>query len=118
MLAFWVRAVFGRDPAFAKTLQTKINPVWCRREIRKASRTYSVELVSLGEDLFLDRLSQPFVFETETVKSRIQALLTLLVKLNRGNWIGRLIVALQGHYPIYLTVRKGPSGSAPTGASH
>ena len=27
MLAWWVRTVFGRDPAFARTLQTKINPV-------------------------------------------------------------------------------------------
>jgi hypothetical protein len=26
--------------------------------------------------------------------------------VNRGNWVGRLIVACQGHYPIYLTVRK------------
>ena len=109
MLAWWVKLVFGRDPAFARTLQTRISPVWCRREIRKASRIYPLELISVGEDLFLERLSQPFVFEMEMVRNRIHKVIAMVMKLNLGNWIGHLIVGLQGHYPIYLTVRKGPA---------
>ena len=31
----------------------------------------------------------------------------VLQAVNLGNWVGRLIVGLQGHYPIYLTIRKG-----------
>jgi SAM-dependent methyltransferase len=107
MLPLWVRLIFRRDPAFAKTLQTRINPVWCRRTVRKLSRTYPLELVSLGEDLFLERLAQAFTFETQLVASRLQGTITALKRVNRGNWIGRLIVAFQGHYPIYLTIRKG-----------
>lgn len=107
MLAWWVRLVFGRDPAFARTLQTKINPVWCRRTVGELSRRYPLELVSLGDELFLERLSQAFVFETKMVAGRLQWVMGILRKVNRGNWVGRLIVALQGHYPIYLTVRKG-----------
>jgi ubiquinone/menaquinone biosynthesis C-methylase UbiE len=113
MLAWWVQVVFRRDPAFAKTLQTGINPLWCRRTVRKLARTYPLELVSLGEDLFLERLSQGFTFETQMVASKLQGAIAVLKKMNRGNWIGRLIVALQGHYPIYLTVRKGQSRIAP-----
>jgi SAM-dependent methyltransferase len=109
MLATWVKLVFGRDPAFARTLQTKINPVWCRRQVREASRRYSLELISVGEDLFLERLANPFVFEMEMVRSRIQNVIATVKKLNVGNWIGHLIVTLQGHYPIYLTVKKGPA---------
>jgi SAM-dependent methyltransferase len=112
VLAWWVKAVFGRDPAFARTLQTRINPVWCRRQVRQWSRAYPLELVSVGEDLFLERLSQPFVFEMEMVKSRIQTLIAAIGKLNWGNWVGHLIVSLQGHYPIYLTVRKAPMQTA------
>jgi SAM-dependent methyltransferase len=112
MLAWWVKLVFGRDPAFARTLQTKVNPVWCRRQVREASRRYSLELVSVGEDLFLERLAKPFVFEMEMVRNRIQNLMAAIKKLNVGNWIGHLIVALQGHYPIYLTVKKGPAKAA------
>ena len=112
VLAWWVKLVFGRDPAFARTLKTRISPVWCRRQIRKASRIYPLDLISVGEDLFLERLSQPFVFEMEMVGNRIHTLIAAVRKLNWGNWIGHLIVALQGHYPIYLTVRKGPAKPA------
>jgi len=111
MLAWWVRLVFGRDPTFAKTLQTKINPFWCRRTLKKLAQTHPLELISLGEDLFLERLSQAFTFETQMVASRLQGTISAVKKMNRGNWMGRLIVALQGYYPIYLTVRKGQSNS-------
>jgi ubiquinone/menaquinone biosynthesis C-methylase UbiE len=107
MLAWWVKLVFRRDPAFARTLQTKINPLWCRRTIRELGKTWPLELISLGDDLFLERLSQTFVFEMQMVASRLERLIRVLRKVNRANWVGRLIVALQGHYPIYLTVRKG-----------
>ncbi|HMF75229.1 MAG TPA: methyltransferase domain-containing protein [Bryobacteraceae bacterium] len=107
MLGSWVRLVFGRDPAFAATLHTRINPIWCRRMIAMAGKTYPLELISVGEDLFCDRLAQPFIFETQGVASRIGKAVGLFFKLNVGNWMGRLIVLLQGHYPIYLTVRKG-----------
>ncbi|MBZ5723471.1 MAG: class I SAM-dependent methyltransferase [Acidobacteriia bacterium] len=106
MLAWWVRLVFRRDPAFARTLQTGINPIWCRRQVKKAGKVYPLELISLGEDLFLERLSQAFTFEMQMVASRAGGLIAALQRINRGNWAGRVIVALQGHYPIYLTLRK------------
>jgi SAM-dependent methyltransferase len=106
MLAWWVRIVFGRDPAFAHTLQTQINPIWCRRQIRQLSHVYCLEQASLGEDEFLKRLSEPFHFEAQMVKGSIGRLIKLLQALNLGNWIGHLIIGLQAHYPIYLTLRK------------
>ena len=105
MLGWWVR-LFGRSPAFAATLQTRVNPVWCRRMVRKASKKYSLQLLSVGEDLFLERLTQPFVFEMQMMEGRIGKAIGIFRKLNVGNWMGHLIVLLQGHYPIYLTVRK------------
>ena len=106
LLAWWVKLAFGRDPAFARTLQTKINPVWCRRTLKKLGRLFPLETVSLGEDLFLERFSHAFQFETKAVAGRLDGLIAFLQRINRGNWIGRAIVAAQGHYPIYLTVRK------------
>ena len=103
MLAWWVRLVFRRDPSFARTLQTKINPIWCRRQIRELSRKNCLEQVSLGEDRFLKRLSEAFVFEAQIVKGSIGRLIKLV---NLGNWIGHLLVGLQAHYPIYMTLRK------------
>jgi len=108
MLAWWVKLVFRRDPAFARTLQTKINPIWCRRQVRELSRMYCLERVSLGEDRFLKRLATPFVFEAQVVKGTLERLIKLVQMANVGNWIGRLLVGLQAHYPIYLTLHKCP----------
>ena len=106
MLPLWVKYVVRRDPAFAGTLRTEINPVWCRRTVKEIGKTYPVELVSLGGEVFLERLSQAFVFETTVVAGRLQRTMGVLRAVNQGNWVGRLMVALQGHFPIYLTVRR------------
>lgn len=106
MLTWWVKLVFGRDPAFARTLQTKINPPWCRRQIKELRRKYSISQSSVGEEKFLERLSTAFVFETRVVQGSIGGLLKAIQKANVGNWIGRLLVGLQAYYPIYLQVHK------------
>lgn len=106
MLPLWVRFVCRKDPSFARTLQTGINPIWCRRMVNKLKRTYSLDLISVGEELFLERLSSSFRFDTQSVGSRLSWLISALQRVNQGNWIGRTIVAAQGYYPIYLTLRK------------
>lgn len=106
MLPAWVRFVFRRDPTFARTLNTEINPLWCHRMLRKAAKKYGVHSVSLGEDIFLARLAQPFNFETKAVGSRLGPLIHWLQRLNFRNWIGHSIVLAQGQYPIYLSARR------------
>ncbi len=106
-LPSWVR-LFGRDPAFARTLRTEINPVWCRRAVKKINATYPVRLISLGQHEFLDRLGKPFQFEMQRVEGRLGFAIRTMQKVNIGNWIGRTIVGLQGFYPILLVVRREP----------
>ncbi len=107
VLPFWVR-LLGRDPAFARTMRTEINPVWCRRTVKELKRKYPVELMSTGERIFLDRLARPYEFEMERTASRLGRLMGIFQRVNAGNWMGRLIVLAQGHYPLYLTVRRDP----------
>jgi ubiquinone/menaquinone biosynthesis C-methylase UbiE len=109
ILPWWIKWIYRRDPSFAKTLHTRINPIWCRRNVRRVSAKYPIKLISVGEDVFLDRLSHRFKFEMQTVRSRLGVLLSILDRLNVGNWLGKLIVLLRGHYPIYLTCRKLPT---------
>jgi ubiquinone/menaquinone biosynthesis C-methylase UbiE len=112
ILPWLVQWVYRRDPAFARTLHTRINPIWCRRNVRELNRKYPVQLISVGEDIFfLDRLSAKFEFEMKTVASRLRPVMSFLQTINRRNWLGRLIVAMQGHYPLYLTVQKLASQS-------
>jgi uncharacterized protein (DUF3820 family) len=57
----------------------------------------------------MDRLKQPFEFDMERTASQLGKLIRVMQHLNFGNWIGRLIVLLQGHYPLYLTVQREPA---------
>ncbi len=106
VLPVWLKWIFRRDPAFARTLQTQINPVWCRKAVKQVGKKYPLTLISLGEDLFLKRLAQPFDFEMKQVAGRLRLLISIMQRVNVANWIGRLIVMAQGFYPIYLTLRR------------
>lgn len=106
MLTAWVKYVFRRDPAFARSLRTEINPVWCRRVVRDLNRRRTLTLVSLGEEIFLERLARRFEFEAGHVGGYIGGWIRALQRLNVANWIGHLLVGLKGYYPIYLTLRR------------
>jgi SAM-dependent methyltransferase len=105
LLPLWVR-VLGRNPSFARSMRTEINPPWCRRAAKQLSKKYRVTLISLGDEVFLDRLAHPFQFEMERTAGKLQTVIALAQRVNVGNWIGHLIVAAQGYYPIYLTLRR------------
>lgn len=106
MLPFWIRYIYGRDPAYARTLRTYINPVWLRRTLNRISRQYPLTIVSTGEELFLERFARPFRFEMNRTGRKLETLVLMAQKLNVGNWIGRSIVLLKGHYPLFFTVRR------------
>jgi ubiquinone/menaquinone biosynthesis C-methylase UbiE len=107
LLPWWVKNVFGRDPAFARTLRTEINPMWLRKTIAVIARGQSVHIVSQGEDVFRDRLnSTAFNFQQKAVQRVIGPIISLLRHLNFGGIVANLLIALQGRLPIYLTVRK------------
>lgn len=105
MLPAWVR-LLGRDPAFAYTMRTEINPIWFRCAIRRINKEYPVTLLSLGSEIFLDRLAQPFEFDMERTAAQLGKLVRVFQRVNVGNWIGHLLVLAQAHYPIYLTARR------------
>jgi SAM-dependent methyltransferase len=105
ILPAWV-SLLGRDPAFARTLRTQINPRWCRRVLRDIGKTYPLDVLSLGDDIFLERLAVPFTFETKGVAGRLAPIVRIVQACNRWNWMGKLIVAARGYYPLYITVRR------------
>jgi SAM-dependent methyltransferase len=105
ILPAWV-SLFGRDAAFSRTLQTQINPSWFRRVLEDIGKSYPLRVVSLGDDLFLERLAKPFQFEAQGVSRRLGVVLRLIQLVNSWNWIGKMIVAAQGYYPLYVTVRR------------
>jgi SAM-dependent methyltransferase len=109
LLGFWVRHVFRRDPAFARTLRTEINPVWLRRTLKSIDRRYPLEVQTLGEERFLRRFSQPFDFQTDALAGAAGRGMRALQAINWCNWIGRFFVGMQAHYPIVLVASRRAS---------
>jgi SAM-dependent methyltransferase len=106
MLGQVVKFVYRRDPRYADTLRTEINPIWIRSTFQEINQRMPVKLVSTGGEVFRERLQEPFAFETSVVKSKIGTLVKTVQTLNIGNWIGWTITALQGYYPMYVTARR------------
>jgi SAM-dependent methyltransferase len=117
LLAFWVKWVFRRDPSFARTMRTEINPIWVRKVLRNIGHAYPIEVHGLGEERFLARLAQPLVFQTEAVRGIAQRLIGWVQAINHTNWIGRLIVELNGHYPIILIATRAQPLTSASGDS-
>jgi hypothetical protein len=107
ILPWWVKTFFRRDPGFARTLRTEINPVWLRRTIHALDGGARLRIVSLGEEVFSERLNAPaFGFQHAAVGSVLAPVINFLRKLNVGNIAANLLITLKAHYPIYLTVKK------------
>lgn len=106
MLGQVIRFIYRRDPRYADTLRTEINPVWMRSTFQEINRVMPVKLLSTGGEVFRDRLREPFVFETSVVKSKVGTLVRAIQAMNIGNWIGWTITVLQGYYPMYVTARR------------
>jgi hypothetical protein len=106
MLGQVTKFIYRRDPGYAYTLRTEINPIWIRSRFQEINRLTPVKLISTGADIFRERLEDPFEFETSVVKSKLGSLLKAVQRLNIGNWIGWTITGLQGYYPMYVTARR------------
>jgi ubiquinone/menaquinone biosynthesis C-methylase UbiE len=107
LLPWWVKNIYRRDPEFAKTLRTEINPVWLHRTLKSIANEYPHEVVSLGEEIFQERLkSSSFGFEYQSTKSLIGPIIQVLQKLNISGLIAYFFIKMQAHYPIYLTLKK------------
>jgi SAM-dependent methyltransferase len=106
MLSQVIKFIYRRDPGYADTLRTEINPIWIRSTFQEINRTMPVKLISTGGEIFRQRLREPFVFETSVVKSKLGSLINTVQALNIGNWIGWTFTALQGYYPMYVTARR------------
>jgi SAM-dependent methyltransferase len=104
MLVAWVR-LLGRDPSFAGTI-FPVNPIWARQASHQLGLEFDIELISVGGDIFLDRLRQPYQFENGRMATKLGQLVKFVQSINVGNFLGQTLVFLQLIYPIFLTIKK------------
>jgi SAM-dependent methyltransferase len=104
---WYVKSIWGRDPEFANTLRTELNIFWTKKRLKYLKTKYQIKVLSLGEDIFLDRM-QTLDFETWGGLTKVQKMLNLINNIGLIGIAAKVILSLRGWNPIILTLRKLP----------
>ena len=83
------------------------NVGWVKRQIRALQCDVGIEVLGLGDELFLERMTS-LDFATWATLGRVKRVLDLIGNRRIRRLLGRLIIALRGWTPIVLTLRKQP----------
>ena len=102
---WWMRVIYKKDPWFAATIRTELNPVWARREITLINETTPLELLGLGQDMFRARMRDAQVSDWMAL-GKVGRVVDLARKL-KLTWLAtEMAILLQGWTPLIITVRK------------
>ena len=104
---WYVRWIWRRDPAYARTLRTELNAGWTRRALRMLARKRGFEVLGLGEDVFRERMAS-LGFGDFASLGRVKHVLRLIEHGQIRAALARAIIAAGGWSPIILTLRKLP----------
>ena len=102
---WYVKNIFNRDPEFAKTLRTELNVMWTKRSLDILKHTYEYEVLTLGKETFLQRITS-LDFDTTGNLLKIKSLLEAIKILKLNILIGKMMILLSAWSPIILTLRK------------
>lgn len=102
---WYVRMFCRRDPAFARTLKTELNVSWTRNTITQLKQTFSIDVLSLGSDIFEERMGT-LAFEPWAGLTKVKKLLTFAKSLGLNRIAAEVMVKLQLWTPIILTAIK------------
>jgi len=102
---WWIKWVWRRDPAFAATIRTEINPPWVRRQLRDIAKSVPVTVQTLGQDKFRERMRDADVPGMGNV-ALIKGPVSLARRLGLSAAAAEVMIALQGWTPLIVTVRR------------
>lgn len=106
LFPFWVRWVYGRDPAFARTLRTEINPFWMRRQLRTLAPRFPNEMLDMGAATFRDRLTGRAAYTEWGTLGRVGRLVRLFRRVGLARLAAEVLIATRGWTPLILTLRR------------
>ena len=106
---WWIKWVWRRDPAFAGTIRTEINPPWVRRQLHAIGKTVPITVHTLGQEKFRDRMRAADVPGMRGL-SVIAGLVSFARRLGLSAAAANVMIMLQGWTPLIITVRRDGAG--------
>jgi ubiquinone/menaquinone biosynthesis C-methylase UbiE len=102
---WWIKWIWRRDPAFAATIRTEINPPWVRRQLRDIAKSVPISVQTLGQDKFRERMRTADVPGMGNV-ALIKGPVSLARRLGISTAAAEVMIALQGWTPLIVTVHR------------
>jgi ubiquinone/menaquinone biosynthesis C-methylase UbiE len=102
---WWIKWIWRRDPAFAATIRTEINPPWIRKQLRDIGAVVPLKVQTLGQEKFRERMRTADVPGMRGL-SVIAGLVSFARRLGLSAGAAEVMIALQGWTPLIVTVRR------------
>lgn len=102
---WWIKWVWRRDPSFAGTIRTEINPPWVRRQLAAIGRTTPLKILTLGQEKFEERMRTANVPGMRGL-SVIATMVGAARRLGLSAVAAKLMIMLQGWTPLIITVTR------------
>ena len=102
---FYIRYVLRRDSFFAGTLNTQLNVSWVRSTLKKIRSRYQISLLSLGDEIFRERMSS-IDFSDWAGVYKVKKIVFMARKMQLDKIVAKMLTVLNAWTPIILTLRK------------
>jgi ubiquinone/menaquinone biosynthesis C-methylase UbiE len=102
---WFIKYIVGRDNVFAKTINAELNVPWAINAVKLLSYKYKIELVSLGEDIFKERMTS-MEFGNWAGLYKIKRIVNILNRLKLKSFVVKFLLLFKAWSPVILTIRK------------
>jgi ubiquinone/menaquinone biosynthesis C-methylase UbiE len=104
-LPWYIKHICKRDPSFAWSLRSELNVNWIRKNLKKLEQIYRFELLSLGKELFSQRMGKVNI-EGWAGMGKVLSLVKLSARLKLNALAAQMMLLMKAWTPIVLVVRK------------
>ena len=99
---WWMKNIYKKNPDFAKTIRTEINPIWSLKQIKALP---NAKLLGLGENIFFERMISGDVSKLNGLKN-LSSIVNIIKKIKLDKTLARFIIMIKGWTPLIISIKK------------
>ena len=104
-LPWYIKWIVRRSPEYAGTIRTELNVNWTKKFLNDLKNIYNFEIITLGEDIFIDRLNN-FNYSNYAGLHKLGPIMKIIKALKINKLLTGIILSFKSWTPIVLTLRK------------
>tara|TARA_B100000579_G_C22375488_1_gene640301 strand:+ start:93 stop:389 length:297 start_codon:yes stop_codon:yes gene_type:complete len=97
-----MKNIYRKNPDFAKTIRTEINPIWSLQAIKELP---NAKLLGLGENIFFERMIEGEVGKLNGLR-KLSIIVNFIKKIKLDRALARVIIMIKGWTPLIISIKK------------